>query len=410
MVIFHVDANSAYLSWTAVERLKQGEADDIRLTDSAIAGDPKTRRGIILAKSESAKARGVRTGETIPEAVRKCPGLSLYAPDHDLYARYSDAMYEALLRYSPVIERFSIDECYLDYTGSEALFGPPVEAAHRLKDEIKERLGFTVNVGVSANKILAKMGSELRKPDMVHSLFPEEIAEKMWPLPVGDLFSVGRSARARLLGAGIRTIGDAARADRLFLTSLLGEAHGGRVHDYANGIDSSPVIPEGENDRKGIGNSMTTERDVATPGDADKVLLLLCDKAGTRLRRHGAYAKVISVGMRPSDFSKRPYGHQRRLDIPVNTTAAIYSVAKALFREAWKGEAVRNLGVYFNEITASREGQLSMFGDAPGLEAGAFLQQGQDETEASGKREEELDRTVDLIRERFGRDALKRGL
>jgi DNA polymerase-4 len=403
MIVFHIDANSAYLSWTAVERLKAGEPDDIRLIDAAIAGDPKTRRGIILAKSESAKARGVRTGETVQEAARKCPGLALFAPDHDLYARYSDAMYEALSRYSPVIERFSIDECYLDYTASEALFGPPLEAAHRLKDEIKRDLGFTVNVGVSVNKILAKMGSELEKPDKVHSLFPDEIAEKMWPLPVGDLFSVGRSARTRLTGAGIRTIGDVARADRGFLMSLLGEAHGGGIHDFANGIDDSPVTPSDERDRKGIGNSMTTASDVTTVEAADKALLLLCDKAGSRLRKHGGYAKVIAVSMRPSDFSKRAYGHQRRLDIPVDTTDAIYKEAKALFREVWKGEPVRNIGVYFNEIADSREGQLSMFGNGP---CGMPGEGAAEESEKS----EELDKTVDMIRERFGKDALKRGM
>jgi DNA polymerase-4 len=305
-IIFHIDANSAYLSWTAVERLKNGETQDIRRIAAAIAGDPRTRKGVILAKSDLAKARGVRTGESVGQALRKCPGLQLFAPDHDLYARYSDAMYEALSRYSPVIERFSIDECYLDYTGCEALFGPPIEAAYRLKEEIKTRLGFTVNVGVSVNKILAKMGSELEKPDRVHSLFPDEIAEKMWPLPIGELFSVGRSSRARLEGAGIRTIGDAARADREFIVSLIGKAHGGTVHDFANGIDDAPVVPADEHERKGIGNSTTTASDVTTPEAADKVLLWLCDKVGARLRKQGYYAKVLSVSMRPSDFSKRP--------------------------------------------------------------------------------------------------------
>jgi DNA polymerase-4 len=401
--IFHIDANSADLSWTAVERLKRGEGGDIRLICAAIAGDPKTRKGVILAKSERAKAHGVRTGESIREAMRKCPDLSLFAPDHDLYARYSDAMYEALSRYSPVIERFSIDECYLDYTGSEALFGPPIEAAHRLKEEIRARLGFTVNVGVSVNRILAKMGSELEKPDKVHSLFPDEMAEKMWPLPIGALYSVGRSARAKLEPAGIRTIGDAARADRAFLVSLLGEAHGGLVHDYANGVDDSPVTPEDESIRKGLGNSTTTASDVVTTDEADKVLLWLSDRAGSRLRKRGAYAKVVSVSLRPSDFAKRPYGRQHRLDIPIHTTDAIYAEAKSLFREVWKGEPLRNLGVHFGEITYSREGQLSMF---PAAAGGGFSADAAEEP----KDAEELDRAVDALRERFGRDAVKRGL
>jgi DNA polymerase-4 len=313
-------------------------------------------------------------------------------------------MYEVLSRYSPIVERYSIDECYLDYTASEALFGPPIEVAYRLKDEIKHDLGFTVNVGVSSNKILAKMGSELEKPDKVHSLFPHEIKDKMWPLPIGNLFSVGRSAREKLVGAGIRTIGDAARADRDFLIALIGEAHGGRVHDFANGIDGSPVTPADEYSRKGIGNSMTTAKDVTTPEEADKVLLLLCDKAAARLRKHGAYARVVSVSLRPSDFSKRAYGHQRRLDIPIHTTDAIYAEARALFREIWKGEPVRNLGVYFNEITDKLEGQLSMFGQGAG-----FAPLGVSESEET-ERAEELDKTVDMIRERFGKDSLKRGV
>jgi DNA polymerase-4 len=409
-IIFHVDANSAYLSWTAVERLKRGEKEDIRRIAAAVAGDPLARKGVILAKSDLAKARGVRTGESVREALRKCPGLSLFAPDHDLYARYSDAMYAALSKYSPVIERYSIDECYLDYTGSEALFGPPLEAACRLKDGIKRELGFTVNVGVSVNKILAKMGSELEKPDKVHSLFPEEIADKMWPLPIGELFSVGRSSRARLVGAGIRTIGDAARADRAFLTALLGEAHGGAVHDFANGKDDSPVAPTDEYDRKGIGNSTTTARDVTTPGEADKVLLWLSDKVGARLRKLGAYARVVSVSMRPSDFSKRPYGRQRRLDLPIHTTDAIYAEAKALFREVWKGEPVRNLGIHIGEMTDSRDGQISMFGARPGAAGGLDAANAWADAAGEPEEAEELDKAVDSIRERFGKDAVKRGL
>ncbi|MDR3225900.1 MAG: DNA polymerase IV [Clostridiales Family XIII bacterium] len=394
-IIFHIDANSAYLSWTAVERLKQGAREDIRRIRAAIAGDPKTRRGIILAKSDSAKACGVRTGETIQEAMKKCPGLTLFPPDHEMYARYSDAMYEVLSRYSPVIERYSIDECFLDYTASEALFGPPLDVAFKLKEDIKTTLGFTVNIGVSVNKILAKMGSELEKPDKVHSLFPGEIAEKMWPLPVGELFSIGRSARTKLISSGIRTIGDAARLDRKFLVALLGEAHGATVHEYANGIDHSPVMPADEYDRKGIGNSTTTAYDVTTNAEADKILLWLSDKVGTRLRKHGSYAKVISVSMRPADFTKRAYGHQRRMDLPICSTDAIYAEARALFREAWRGEPIRNMGIHFNEITDSKEGQLSLFGYSASAEP---------------EEAEDLDKAVDSIRERFGSGALKRGL
>ena len=190
--IFHIDANSAYLSWTAIAMLERGYRIDIREIPSAIAGDPKNRQGIILAKSLPAKSFGIGTGESLMEAKRKCPGLSVYAPDYDLYMLCSNAMYDLLCEYSPSVQRYSVDECFLDYTASAKRFGDPLDIAYLIKERIKKELGFTVNIGISTNMLLAKMGSELKKPDRIHTLYLSEIEEKMWPLPVSELFMVGR--------------------------------------------------------------------------------------------------------------------------------------------------------------------------------------------------------------------------
>jgi DNA polymerase-4 len=390
-VIFHIDVNSAYLSWTARERLLSGEPDDIRMVASAIAGDPAARRGIILAKSDIAKACGVVTGETVGNAIKKCPGIKLYPPDHDLYARCSEQFNDVLSRWSPVIERFSIDESFLDYTNSERLFGDPVTAAHDIKDTVKNELGFTVNVGVSVNKLLAKMASEFRKPDRVHTLWPNEIESKMWPLALGELFSVGRKSRRKLMESGLVTIGDIANSSPAYLKALLGEAHGQTVYNYANGIDDSDVVPNDPASRKGIGNSMTIPYDVHTAEEADKILLALSEKVCARLRGAGFYATAVSVGIRPSDFAKKHYGHGRRLTSPTCATTEVYEIARQLFRDVWKGESIRQLGISFGEIVTGKNEQIDMFEGA------------------NNEVHEELDHAVDEIRERFGKNVIKRG-
>jgi DNA polymerase-4 len=206
--IFHIDANSAYLSWSAAAMLEQGYPMDIREIPAAIAGNPLNRHGIILARSIPAKKYGITTGQSLFEARQKCPELAMYPPDYDLYMLCSNAMYDILLEYSPLVERYSIDECFLDYTSSESKFGDPLEVAYEIKERIKAELGFTVNMGISSNKLLAKMGSELKKPDQIHTLWLEEIEKKMWPLPVRELFMVGRATSQKLQKININTIGE----------------------------------------------------------------------------------------------------------------------------------------------------------------------------------------------------------
>ena len=242
-LIFHIDVNSAYLSWEAARRAAKGEPD-LRLIPSAIGGDPEKRTGVILAKSIPAKKYKITTGEPVAMALRKCPELVLAKPDFKLYVQNSRAFIAICKKYAPVVEQVSIDECFCDFDNTELVYPDPLELAYRIKDEIKETLGFTVNVGVSENKLLAKMASDFEKPDKVHTLYPGEIPEKMWPLPVGELFTVGKATAQRLIQARIETIGALAHTDPAQLTRMFGPKMGNHLHRYANGISNSPVLAE----------------------------------------------------------------------------------------------------------------------------------------------------------------------
>ncbi|MDR1815282.1 MAG: DNA polymerase IV [Clostridiales Family XIII bacterium] len=390
--ILHIDVNSAYLSWTAVEFLAHGRADDIRRIPSAIAGDPRSRHGIILAKSEPAKKYGIKTAMTLAEAQRRCPDLALFPPDHAMYKVYSDRMYALLCEYTDIIERFSIDECWLDYTGSEKIFGPPLEAARAISARIRKELGFTVNIGVSTNKLLAKMASEREKPDKIHTLYPGEIAEKMWPLPTDELFGVGHSTKQALARVGLRTIGDVAHADAVMLRQLLKPVMGQLVHDHANGIDDTPVLREELRAEKSIGHSTTTPRDVTDEEEALRYLLSLSERVGLRLRDAGLEAGVASVELKNKSFYT--YRHQKKLPSRVRTTSEIYEAACAIFREMWRGDDLRLIGVSLTDLApaGARARQISLFEDPEETARGRAIEETQDE-----------------IRKKFGRDAIKRG-
>ena len=388
--VMHIDANSAYLSWTAADMLEHGCPTDMRTIPSVIAGDPKARHGIILARSLPAKKYGIATAQSLLEARQKCPGLVVLPPDYDLYMKCSNEMHSVLSEYSSVIERYSVDECYMEYTGSEALRGGPVGAAYEIKGRIKRELGFTVNVGVSVNKLLAKMGSELKKPDMVHTLFPDEIEKKMWPLPVDELFFVGRATKRKLLAAGIPTIGDIANSDIELIKAILKPVHGTLVWEYANGIDGSEVRPNDFIVQKGVGNGTTVPYDVVHKREAHEVLLALCERVGQRLRGLGAYGRVCSVTIRNTDLFW--YRHQRRLDNPISATTEIYYYARQLFGEMWHGEPVRQLSVHLAELTQDKSRQASIF------------------DWADYDKLRQMDNTVDKIRGKYGDKAITRGV
>lgn len=387
-VIFHIDVNSAFLSWEAVHRLRDlGETLDLRTIPSAVGGDMSKRHGVILAKSIPAKKYDVRTGEPIVDALRKCPNLTVVSPNRDLYARNSAAFMEILHRYSDVVEQYSIDEAFADMTGTQGLFGSPIEAAHRLKDEIRDTLGFTVNVGISSNKLLAKMAGEFEKPDKVHTLFPDEIQEKMWPLPVGELFSVGGASEQKLRRLGIHTIGELAQADLGTLRAAL-KKHGEAIWNYANGRDSASVESESA-DNKGYGNSVTLAFDVAKAEEAKRVLLSLAETVGRRLRRDGAWIEVVSVGLRFFDLTHA--SHQCVLGHATNITDEIYQAACRLFDEFWDGTPIRLIGIQTGKVTKDGDNrQMSLFDDT------------------DYEKLERLDRAMDSIREKFGAGAVQR--
>lgn len=389
-IVFHIDVNSAFLSWEAVYRLAhKGGKLDLREIASAVGGDITLRHGIILAKSIPAKVYGIKTGESIPEAKRKCPNLMLVPPNYGLYEQCSAAFMEILREYSDVVEQYSIDEAFVDMSTSCHLFGTPEQTAVQIKDRIREELGFTVNIGISTNKLLAKMASDFQKPDRMHTLYPEEIKEKMWPLPVSDLFFVGRATAAKLLSMGIRTIGELAGADPVWLKRML-KKQGEVIWGFANGIDLSPVLAQPPAN-KGYGNSTTTPYDVTDMETADRVLLALAETVGNRLRTDRVQAGMVSVGIRYSDLSY--VSHQKMLSDPTDLTIEIYAAACSLFRELWNKSPIRHLGVHTGRISEADFGrQLKLF------------------DEIDYEKLSRMDETVDGIRKRFGTDAVMRAV
>ncbi len=388
-VIFHIDVNSAFLSWEAVYRVKfLGDKLDLRTIPSAVGGDVKKRHGIILAKSIPTKPFRIQTGESIRDALIKCPELVLIPPQYDLYEACSKAFINILKEYSPCVEQYSIDEAYCDMTGTQYLYDSPVKVAHEIKDRIYEELGFSVNIGISSNKLLAKMASDLKKPNMVHTLFPHEIKEKMWRLPVSDLFYVGRATTKKLHTMGVHTIGELANMDVQILRSHF-KKYGELIYDFANGIDTS-FVTEVAPANKGYGNSTTTPFDVDNEMAAKLVLLALAETVGTRLRNDMVVASVVAVSIVDCDFHHS--SHQMTLFTPTNITNEIYRAACKLFDEAWNGIPIRHLGIHTSKVTKNpKMRQLTLF-----------------DMNTSYEKMEKLDKAIDSIRCRYGVDSIKR--
>jgi len=386
-IILHVDVNSAYLSWEAVYRLQHGARIDLRTIPSVIGGDEKSRRGIVLAKSIPAKKYDIQTGETLWSARSKCPNLVVLPPSYPLYLSCSDALVRLLKKYSPKVERYSVDECFVDLTGCTQK-KTAEETAWEIKERCRTELGFTVNVGLSTNKLLAKMASELEKPDKMHTMYPHEIREKLWPMPVRKLFLSGPKTLPKLYKLNIFTIGQLAHASPDLLQHHL-KSHGLTIWKYANGIDDSPVVPDGRA-VKGIGNSTTTPFDVDSEKEALLYLLSLTETAAMRLRSNKMLARVVTVSLRDTNLSF--YSHQRRLVSPTDSTLLLYRQAKSLFKEMWRREPLRHLGVHLSDLVENKFYQTSFF----------------DDTAVS--RQQAIDKTIDEIRASYGADAVVRGL
>lgn len=387
-IIMHIDVNSAFLSWQAVYNLQHGDILDLRKVPSAVGGSQKDRRGIVLAKSGPAKAYGIQTGQVIWQAKQKCPELIVVPPNYELYMMCSNALYELIRQYSPKVQRFSVDEMFIDFTGMERHFGQPVEAAYMIKDRIKKELGFTVNIGIGPNKLLAKVAGDLKKPDMVHTLLTqEEIEKKMWPLPVEDLFMVGRASKHKLELLNIKTIGDLANCDVKLLKSKM-HSHGVLIWQYAKGIDKSVMQNDSSVPMKGIGNSTTIKFDVDDYKTAYKVLLSLTESVSARLRMARCCCRVISVEIRSSTLSF--YSHQRKIFSPTNITTEIFEVVKELFDESWKGEKIRHLGVRVTDLCSGEFTQSTIFDDE------------------SKEKKQNLDCAIDNIRNKYGKYSIMR--
>ena len=383
--ILHVDVNNAFLSWTAVERLKNGESLDIRTIPAIIGGDEAQRKGIVLAKSNLAKQVGIQTGEPIYFARKKCPDLKIYQSDFSVYRKYSNQLYNLLLEYTDRIERFSIDECFLDMTQFIPKGKNLLQIAYEISKRVKEELGFTVNVGVAHNKLLAKMASDFEKPDKVHTLFENEISTKMWNLPVSELFMVGRRSLPKFQKMGIKTIKDLAQKDEAQMVKVFGK-YGKMIWEYANGIDNSEVNFE-EEKPKGIGNSITLPYDYADIEKLEEVLVALVEQVAYRLRCHKMLAEVVNVQIKTNEF--KVYSHQRKLMMPTDNTKIILDEAKKLLHELYDKTPIRLIGVRVDKLCESNELQLSLFDN-------------------TSNKQTKIDKVVDELKQKYGYDKITR--
>lgn len=390
-VIFHVDANSAFLSWSAAYRVKVlGETLDLRTIPSVVAGDKNSRHSIILAKSGPAKKFGIQTGEPLFQALEKCPRLEVIQPDYNLYVEASRHFVAMLRQFSPMVEQYSIDEAWVDMTGTRRLYGDPRLAAEKMRSRIWEELGFTVNIGISSNKLLAKMAGDFEKPNKVHTLFPEEIENKFWTLPVRDLFLVGAATERKLQKMGIHTIGELANTDEKLLKNRLGK-HGETIWHFANGRNADAVSPEPA-ENKGYGNSITTATDVTNREMGHQVLLSLCETVAMRMRKDGKSGSCVAVHLRTSGFTH--YSHQMLLHGATNITQELFQAACRVFDEAWDGQTpLRQLGVQVTRLTNEPYRQFEFFSGISPVQY---------------ERKLKLDETVDALRDKFGENIIRR--
>lgn len=384
--ILHVDVNNAFLSWTAVDRLKRGEKIDIRTIPAIIGGDEKQRKGVVLAKSPIAKQLGIQTGEPIYFARKKCPNIQIFQSNFAIYRKYSNALYQLLLQYTDQVEQFSIDECFLDMTYYLPKGKTIEDIAQEIHVRVKKEYGFTVNIGISTNKLLAKMASDFEKPDRIHTLYPQEIKDKMWSLPVSELFMVGKKTLLKLNRINVKTIGDLAHKEQKYLVKEFGK-YGKMIWEYANGIDNSPVCAE-QKDPKCIGNSITLPYDYSNIEDLGKVLLSLVEQTTYRLRKHAMLASTVNVQIKTNEF--KVFSHQHKMNSPTNSTKIIYEAAKTLLGQLYNGVPVRLIGIRVDGLSAEKEVQISLF-DTP-----------------ANEKQQKIDKTIDQLKEKYGYNSVTR--
>ena len=384
-IIMHIDVNNAFLSWTAVDLLENGYNVDIRNVESIIGGDESKRHGIVLAKSMVAKRKGVRTAETIRDAKRKCNNLQIFPPNYELYVKKSNEFFNLISKYTPDIEKLSIDEGFIDYTNIKNLYGDPIRFAYKLKREIKTTLGFTVNIGIANNKLCAKMASDLLKPDRVHTIFKDEVVKKMYPLPIEDLYGVGKSSSKRLRELKINTIGDLANANYDLLYRYF-KNQTSRLINSARGIDDS-IVNVKRKEREGISHSVTTSYNLNSLDEIYKVLYPLTERVCMSLRKKQKYSYQVSVTLKDKFF--KVYSHQRRLKNPTNNTDEIFIIAKELVKELWNEEGIRLVGISLSKFTDKINHQISMFDDTKDIQ-----------------NNNNLDKTLDILKNKYGNNII----
>lgn len=384
----HIDVNNAFLSWMAIYLLKSGVNEDIRLIPAVIGGDESTRHGVVLAKSNIAKQFGIKTGETIYQAKRKCPQIRIFPTKHEMYKEYSDKLYNLLLTYTNRIERFSIDECFIDFSDIIKSRKDFMKLAIELSEKIKKELFFTVNIGLSDNKILAKMASEFEKPDKIHTLYKDEIEEKMWILPVEELFMVGKKSAVKLKSIGIIKIRDLALSNKKILIKRFGK-FGSTIWENANGLNNEEVIYK-EEAPKSIGNSVTLAKDCRDIEELKKVLLTLSEKVGYRLRKSKLKAYTIGIQLKTNEFIT--FSHQKKLQTPTNNTHEIYSEAKELLEKLYKNQIIRLVGIKLDNLTDNEFNQISMF-----------------EQTIKKEKNSKLDNVIDNIKDKYGYNSITLG-
>ena len=385
-IILHSDMNNFYAS---VECLYHPE---LRGKPVAVAGDPEARHGIVLAKNYPAKACGVQTGDPLWMARQKCPDIVFTPPHYDRYMQFSTAAREIYSEYTDQVEPYGLDECWLDVTGSIALFGDGRAIADELRRRIRQELGVTASVGVSYNKIFAKLGSDMKKPDATTVITSERFKEIVWPLPVSDLLYVGRATHAKLKRYCIKTIGDLAAADQRFLQRLLGQ-NGMMLWCFANGLDTSPVSNIGAKSLiHSIGNSTTAPRDLVTDEDIKITLYVLCESVSARMREYDFVCDTVQLGVRDNELQS--YERQGKLPYPNRAAKALFEKAFELYkRNHLSGKPVRSLSVRACRLSVRENEQLSLMPDVAAIQ-----------------KQEELESAVDALRNRFGHFSVQRGL
>lgn len=387
-IIFHIDVNNAFLSWTAVDLLNQGYKYDIRDSYAVIGGDESARKGIVLAKSMPAKKLGIKTAETLFSARKKCPVLRVYKPNYKMYQEKSNALFEYLKSYTPDIEVASIDECYLDYGKVANLYGDAIKFAYKIKDEIKNKFGFTVNIGIANNKLCAKMASDFSKPNRVHTLFDNEIENKMYPLPIGDLFGIGKKTSEKLEKLNIKIIGDLANADSLYLSKYFKNQAISMINS-AKGIDDSRVVSEIV-DPTSISNEITLSQDVTNKVALYSYLESLSNQVALRLRKQKKYAHVIVVVLKDNKFQRKQ--HQKKIVNATNITKEIFEVAKSILDEMYDDIPVRLIGLRLDNLVNNVMYQPSLFEDVSIRES-----------------DEVVDNLIDTLQEKYGMNIIKKG-